>query len=139
MRFVDPLDYEDARQALKASAERIRAAEDALEQQIDKAAKAEGEYRRQVARKIISYRKSESPVGKAIGATEAELLAKGSDEVLAYSQIRDIERDMVKHAFAVLEDRRGDRASLHKIVDWSMKVAEREAGDGQTFGRRAAA
>ncbi len=136
MRFIDPLDFEDAREALKASAQRIRDAEHALEERIDKSAKAEAEYRRQLARKIIELRTGKPPAG----ATEAEKLAKGTDLVTAYSEIRDVEAAMVKHAFAVLEDRRGDRASLHKIVDWSMKVAERvPPDDGQTYGRRAAA
>lgn len=128
MRFVDPLDYEDARQALKASAERIRAAEDRLEESINEAAEAEAEYRRQLARKMIHLRTtSDHAIGKPLGATEAEKIAKGDPEVTAYSQARDIKREMIKHAFGVLEDRRGDRASLHKIVDWSAKVADREA------------
>jgi hypothetical protein len=138
MRFVDPLDYEDARQALKASAERIRAAEDQLETQIKDAAEAEAEYRKALARKIIDLRTGEKPKG----ATEAETLAKGSDAVAAYSQIRDVKRDMVKHAFAVLEDRRGDRASLHKVVDWSQRLdasASLREREGETYGRRAVA
>jgi hypothetical protein len=134
MRFVDPLDYEDARHALKASAERIRSAEDEIEQQITKAADAEADYRKGLAKRILELRTGTSPKG----ATEAETLAKGSEYVTALSQKRDIERDMVKLRFAVLEDRRGDRASLHKIVDWSMKVAGVTDGDGQTYvGRRA--
>ena len=135
MRFIDPLEYEDARQALKASAERIRAAEDAVSKQIDKAAEAEAEYRRSLARKILELRTGDPPRG----ATEAETLAKGSDIVTAYGQTRDIEHARIKWTFEVLEDRRGDRASLHKIVDWSMKVAPTPEGGGEVFGRRPAA
>lgn len=134
MRFKDPLEFEDARQALRASAERIRAAEDEIETQITRAAEADAEYHRALARKVISLRTDEE---SPMRATEAELCARGSEEVSQYAQARDIERDRVKLCFAILEDRRGDRASLHKVVDWSMRAAP-EVQQGETFGAKRA-
>jgi hypothetical protein len=116
MGLRDPLDYEEGRSAMKAAGENVRAAERELSDQIDRKAEAEREYRRALARKLIALR------ADGMAATLAKDLARGDEEVLAYSHARDIAADMVKFRHEVLEDRRGDRASLHKLVDYSMKV-----------------
>jgi hypothetical protein len=129
MAFADPLEYEDARQALKASATIIRACETDIDEQIRRAAEAAAEYNGQLARKVITLRTNHAEGEKAMGATEAELRAKGSAEVVAYATVKDIEEGRVKLAFAKLENRRGDRASLHKVVDWSMKFVPLSSGE----------
>lgn len=132
MEFADPLDYEDARQALKTSATIIRACETDIDEQIQRAANASAEYNAQLARKVITLRTNHAEGEKAMGATEAELRAKGSAELSAYATAKDIEEGRVKLAFAKLENRRGDRASLHKIVDWSMRFVPASSGESRS-------
>jgi VIT1/CCC1 family predicted Fe2+/Mn2+ transporter len=131
MVLRDPLDYEDARAAMKAAGANVRAAENELSEQIGRAADAEAEFRRALASKVITLRADGN------SATLAETLARGSDEVLTYSRARDVAAGMVKFRHEVLEDRRGDRASLHKLVDYSMKVTS--GWEAASDARRAAA
>ena len=114
MVLNEPLDYEDARQALKAAAQRIRDAEELLEQRFESKALAERDYRRKLSERLVHHRSE----GK--GAGESEVLAKG--DVADLSHARDLADGMVRVAHEILEDRRGDRASLHKICEWSQRL-----------------
>jgi hypothetical protein len=131
----DPLGMEEARSAMREASRHIRDAETRHKAQIEVAADAAKDYRKGLATAYVTRRAE----GK--GAGEAELLAKGDAADL--ERVKAIQEGMVKACLEELEDRRGDRASLHKLVEWSMKVTpvgEQEQGSGelQTFGRRAA-
>jgi hypothetical protein len=109
-----PLDYDDAQRRLHTVAQQIRDAEQRHRDAIEKAADAESAYRKGLAQSFVRHRAD----GK--GAGEAELLAKG--DVADLTRARDINSGMVRACLEELEDRRGDRASLHRLVEWSAKV-----------------
>jgi hypothetical protein len=62
-------------------------------------------------------------------------MTQARSELFQLSKERDIAAGRARKALEVLEDRRGERVSLHKLVDWSggVDVIERRnaAGNGR--------
>lgn len=124
---VSPMSYADAERRMGAMAQAIRAAEKALETASEDAANAEAIYRQALGSRFKALREE----GVAVEA--AKIQAHG--ELFQLSNERDIAAGRARKALEVLEDRRGERASLHKLVDWSggVDVIERRnaAGNGR--------
>lgn len=111
---AQPLDYAGADALLRRARDRIKDAEEELEKRLTEKAEAERDYRKQLSEAYLR-RKSEGR-----GSGEAELLSKGDVTELSFR--RDLADGLVKAALEALENRRGDRASLHRLVEWSSKV-----------------
>jgi hypothetical protein len=116
---AEPLDFATAERKMLDAARRIYEAEKELETRLTDKADATSEYRKALAMAYTRRR--------------AEGKAQDESKILAQADAADAEKAMLitdglaKAAGESLENRRGDRASLHKIVEWSMKVAP----DGQ--------
>jgi hypothetical protein len=124
---VEPMSYADAERRMGAMAQSIRAAEKALETASEDAANAEAFYRKSLGEKFGALR------SEGVAVEAAKIQAHG--ELFQLSKERDIAAGRARKALEVLEDRRGERASLHKLVDWSggVDVIERRnaAGNGR--------
>lgn len=123
-----PLEIDEARTAAKRMAEQRRAAEDALQHQVEAAADAERAYRKAFSLAFIAAE------GTA-AAREAEAKASSADECYA----RDLSAGMVKVQTERLRGLEGERSMLKSLLDWSarLRLDEREVIDGETYGRRA--
>jgi hypothetical protein len=106
-----PLSYEDAALELNLAAAAIIAAEDEYADANADAAANEALYRTALAEAFKRYRVG----GK--GVAESETLARG--ECAAFARDRDRAAGLVKVMAARLEDRRDDRRSLNRLVEWS--------------------
>lgn len=122
----EPMTYGESERRMQGMAQRIRDAERAYETASEDAANAEAIYRKSLGERFRALRED----GVAVEA--AKIQAHG--ELFNLSRERDIAVGRVRKALEVLEDRRGDRVSLHKLVDWSggVDVIERRnaAGNG---------
>jgi len=87
----------------------IRALEVDLATKGEEAADAEGAYRAQYAYQLRQQREA--------GSTVAEAEAYAKAEVAVLSRARDVKAHEVKVIFEKIEDRRGERASLHRLID----------------------
>lgn len=117
--------FDEARDKLHAATRAIRAAEGDYRDAIDAAADAEAVYRYQVG---VSYR-AHREAGEA--ATASETLARA--DCVTYSRERDVLAGRVKLAADTLENRRDDRRTLWRLVEWSAKQTPPEntpSGDG---------
>lgn len=125
-----PLEIDEARAAARRMAEQRRAAEDALQDQVKKAAEAEQAYRIAFSRAFVAAE------GTA-AAREAEAKAKSAEECYE----RDLSAGMVKVQTERLRGLEGERSMLKSLVDWSsrLRLDEREVIGGETYGRRPAA
>lgn len=124
----EPMSYGDAERRMQGMAQRIRDAERAYETASEDAANAEAVYRQALGSRFKALREE----GVAVEA--AKIQAHG--ELFNLSRERDIAVGRVRKALEVLEDRRGERASLHKLVDWSGGVdviERRNAANGRAI------
>lgn len=87
----------------------IRALEADLEKRGEEAAEAEGAYRSQLAYRYRQHRDAGEP------ATAAETYARA--DVVVLSRDRDKSAHDVRVLLEKLENRRGERASLHRLID----------------------
>jgi hypothetical protein len=112
---TEPYDYADYKRATLAATREKRQVIAALEKAIDEKAQAEGEYRRLKAQAMRDAR-------EAHGATMAADMAKGDPAVVEAVIRRERAIDMVK----VLQERARlcseDRASLHRLGEWSREA-----------------
>lgn len=122
----EPMSYGESERRMQGAAQRIRDAERALETASEDAANAEAIYRKNLGERFGALR------AEGVAVEAAKIQAHG--ELFNLSRERDIAAGRVRKALEVLEDRRGERASLHKLVDWSggVDVIERRnaAGNG---------
>jgi chromosome segregation ATPase len=107
----EPMTYAEAERRMQGMAQRIRDAERDYERAVEDAANAEAVYRKSLGERFGALRSQ----GNAVEASMTQ--ARG--ELFNLSRERDIAVGRVRKTLEVLEDRRGDRASLHKLVDWS--------------------
>jgi hypothetical protein len=103
--------YDEAREALRGLTDTIRAREADYEEAIKRAADTEAVYRAALAEAFRHHRT------QGAGAGEAETLARA--DVATLSRERDAAAGMVKLAAERLEDRRDDRRSFNRLVEWS--------------------
>ena len=109
-----PLEIDDARRAgHRMSQLRQQAEKDYTAALIDKA-ETEATYRKALSEAFVRLRDA----GVAGGA--AEIQAKG--DVVQSSKERDIAEGMAKAAEQRLKSLAEDRATLHRLVEWSMRV-----------------
>ena len=114
----EPMTYSNAEERLTAQAVRIRDAEKAYEEAVKSAADAEATYRRAVASKLDEHREA--------GLSVEHANAKARADCYVLSRERDFASGMVRKALEVLEDRRGERESLHRLVAWSHSIDIRD-------------
>jgi hypothetical protein len=113
-KFAQPLDYDDARAALRECATARRQAREWKQQAMHEAAVAEHNYRK--ARAEAWARCSSDKIAK-----EKEDWVNA--ETVTARQTRDLAVSLVKAADERLAEIDADRSSVHRLVDWSMKVA----------------
>lgn len=120
---LQPMTYRQAEERMQNKAREIRAAEKACRTASEDAAAAEALYRRSLGAKIKELRDG----GAAVEAAQTQ--ARG--ELFNLSRERDKAMGEVRLKYEELEDRRGERASLHKLVDWSggVDIMERRNRD----------
>jgi chromosome segregation ATPase len=124
-QFGRPMTYGDAEHRLTEMAKRIRNVEKGYAQAVEDAATAEALYRRKLGERFRELR--------AEGLAVEAAMTQARGELFNLSRERDIASGRVRGKLDELEDRRGERASLHKLVDWSggIDVIERR-GNGRT-------
>jgi hypothetical protein len=113
--------YAEAEHRLTEMAKRIRNAEAALDRAHEEAADAESVYRRALADALDRFREEGLAVEHALMRARAECFVLSGD--------RDKANGRVRHRLEVLEDRRGERESLHRLVAWSHSLAIRDGSD----------
>jgi hypothetical protein len=126
----DPLDMDDCRRASRKLAELRREAERRHEEAVTKAAEAERDYRRELARAHVQAE------GGTAAAREAAARAHCADA--AY--LRDLSAGMVRVAQERLRGLEGERSMLKSLIDLSGRILDRTEPpvQGPTYGRRAA-
>lgn len=107
----EPLTYMEARTSLHRIAQQLRDGEEELEAAAQLKADAEAEWLKIYASSRLR-RKAEG-----CGSGEAEALAKG--DAADARQVLVLAEGRYKLALERLENRRGDRASMHKLADWA--------------------
>jgi chromosome segregation ATPase len=108
---TEPMSYADAERRMGAMAQRIRDAEADLAIASEDAASAEAVYRKSLGERFVALRSE--------GAAVEAAMTQARGELFNLSRERDIAAGRARKALEVLENRRGERASLHKLVDWS--------------------
>jgi len=111
LTLEQPLDIDEARTAARALAQQRRDAEALHEEQVEKAAAAEQEYRKAYAQAFI---KAEGTAGER----EAKAKADSSEEAYA----RDVAAGMVKAFAERLRGLEGERSLLKSFIEWSAKL-----------------
>lgn len=120
-RFVQPLDMEDARDALRECATARRQAREWKQNGMQAAAEAEHNYRKSRA--------------QAWARCPSSMIAKEKEdwvnaETVEAREQRDIAVSLVKAADERLAEVDADRASVHRLVDWSLKIAPMGTSNG---------
>lgn len=114
----DPLDYADAREGLRDLARRRRAARAQRERAHADLAEAEREYRKAKAQAYVVVKASETE-GQKLTAGERDTRVEEATADLHFA--RNIAQGMLKSAEELLDEVDAERASLHRLMDWSMK------------------
>ena len=106
------LTYDKAVEAARSITAQIRRVEDEIGQAMGEHADAEGAYRAMFGNKLREHREAGATVA------ESEAYARAACAVLDRDRIKAEHR--VRELLERLEDRRGERHSLHRLMDWSM-------------------
>lgn len=107
-----PLDMEDARGAARAFGEMRRSARAMLETAVEAHAEAEREYRRGRARAYVTVE----------AKTAGERDSKVDDMAADLRYVRDVKKGLVDAAKEKLAEVDGERASFHRLLEWSMRL-----------------
>lgn len=110
----EPMSYSQAAENLEGAKRVVRAAEAALDEAINTSADAEATYRRAIAGKIDEHREA--------GLSVEHAVAKARADVFVLSRERDVARDRIRKALETIENRRGERESLLRLVAWSHSI-----------------
>lgn len=120
---LEPYDYEQAKRVgLKLTQER-RAALTALEEAVKVHAQAEDDYRTTLREQIVLDK-------SAHGATAGLEMARGHSEVARLRNARDVAAGMVKARELAVKGMEGDRATFHRLVEWSQSRERQAPGTG---------
>lgn len=114
-----PLDYSDFREAGHTLAEARKRQVQAIINQVKIAARAEGAYQAKKTAAFVRIRGNTT-------ATEAENTVKGQEEVREAMEKRDIERELIRVGYEELRSIDAERATLHRLAEWSMKRPQGE-------------
>lgn len=133
-RFDQPLDADDARQALRMVAEQRRQARDWYMRALEARADKERTYRHGRANAWTTTTEG----------TAKEREDAVNDKTADARYERDVADGVVRAALERLEEVDAERASLHRLVDWSMRLDPhamegREPAQPQVIGGRRAA
>jgi hypothetical protein len=113
LTLEDPLQVDEARRATRIIAVRRRAAREALREAEEGLAEAERLYRK--ARAVAYVVNKGAP---SAGMRDAMV----DDETADARYERDVARGLVNAQSELLKELDGERASLHRLIDWSMKL-----------------
>lgn len=113
MSDAAPLTYGQAIGQLQDITRQARAAEDDYRVAVELAADAENVYRHEFA---VAFRRLR---GEGHAVAESETLARA--ECAVVRRDRDVAAGGVRLALERIENRRGERASWHRIVEWSQQ------------------
>jgi hypothetical protein len=132
--FGQPLDQDDARQALRMVAEQRHQARDWYQRAIEQRADMERVYRK--ARAAAWARHTDG--------TAKEREDQVNDVTADARYERDVADGIVRAALERLAEVDGERASLHRLIDWSMRLDPhaqegREPSTTTVIGQRRAA
>jgi hypothetical protein len=123
--------YDQASSAMREQGQVIRAVEEAYKLKTEEAADAEALYRKAFGDKFAAYRAD----GK--GVEESTTLARR--DVWNLERERTQAAGRARYELERLENRRGERASLHRLVEWSGALAvlngKSRRGDSLDDGR----
>lgn len=127
LRLEDALQIDEARRAVHILAVRRREARIELQKAEDKLADRERDYRKARAVAYVMHAQAASA-----GARDAAV-----DEATADARYdRDVARGVVRSQEELLKEIDGERASLHRLIDWSSRL-DPYAADGQAERRAA--
>lgn len=112
LTLEEPLDIDDARQAARAMGTARREARKDYEKRIKEAADKKREYRKA---KALAYVTADGPDAHA---RKADVEKRAADAEFAM----ELAEGMVKVAAEKLEEIDGERASLHRLMEWSMRL-----------------
>ncbi len=110
--FTQPLDMTEARAALRAVANSRREAREWFQRASQNAAEKER-----------TYRKQRAVAWATVDGTAKEKEDAVNDKTADLRFERDVAVSLVKATLERLEEVDAERASLHRLVEWSMKVA----------------
>lgn len=120
---LQPYSFREAKAAhMRASVERRKIVE-RLKMAVREQGTAEAVYRRELARGILTEKQD-------LGATVAEAVAKGREEVMDARQRLVIAEGMVRATQEELKGADGDRTGIAQLVKWSEAVSTGPWGDG---------
>lgn len=125
LRLDDALQVDEARSACHIIAQRRRGAREALERAETTLADRERDYRR--ARAVAYVENTSAP---SAGMRDALV----DDQTADARYARDVSRGLVNASEELLKEIDGERASLHRLIDWSAKL-DPYAAEGQREGR----
>lgn len=108
-----PLTYQDFREAAHKLATRRRSARELLEQAVTRHADAEAEYRKARALAYVAHRDAANA-----GERDAQVDAATAD----LRRGRDVAKGMIDAARELLAEVDAERASLHRLADWALRV-----------------
>lgn len=129
LTLEDPLQVDEARRACQVIAERRRAARKALGDAMDDLAEKERLYRR---RRAVCYVEN-------VGAPSAGMRDSIVDDEAADQRYdRDLAKGLVEMQQELLKEIDAERASLHRLVDWSMKLDPGPGSEQASEGYRSA-
>lgn len=131
MTLTEPIDFEDAREALKALASKRKAYRKELEKATSRLVEAERDYRKGRATARVQC--------ESTTAADRKEEIDGNTADLRHA--RDGAEWGVKIVQEKLEEIDAQRASVHRLVDWSMKLdpfAQEQRNPMQHRGSRAA-
>ncbi len=112
-----PFDFTEARTAVRAASEAMKAAEQNRRDASERLAAAERAYRVALARKIVEAH------ADGIAWTVAQDVARGDKHVADLRYERDVAKGVLDAAETVAWRHTADRKDLARLIDWSMRVA----------------
>ena len=111
-----PLDYAQAQAGGRKIAEARRARTDDLKQAIVSATDSDIAYQKALSRRMIELRDA------GVAATVCKDQARGEDAIAELARTRAIGQGMVMVQQSRIQEVEGERATFHRLVEWSMKL-----------------
>lgn len=124
---VGAYDLPQARRAVMSQTREKREALAELENAVSAKATAQGQYRRLLAQAMMAVKAEH-------GATVSEQVAKGQDDVVEARENMVASEGMERAALERLRLCGEDRASIHRLIEWSAQQ-ERATGGGDELAR----
>jgi hypothetical protein len=113
--MTDPLTYERAVELVRKAKDALRALEAELRVAIDEAADAEGVHRHALSTALRSRRADGLAQDEAMTHARADVAPQLRDHKRAEARVAELHERIA--------NRRGERESLHRLIDWSVLEA----------------